>query len=54
MIHFINSRGITLLNQIVEAIDDSFEKILVSLDDIAQPSRGGIRNIKARKLVNLL
>jgi|GEM_PF-1632359 uncharacterized protein len=45
MIHFIHNRGITLLNQIVEAIDDSFEKIVVSLDDIAQPSRGGIRSL---------
>jgi len=45
MIHFIHNRGITLLNQIVEAIDDSFEKIVVSLDDIAQLSRGGIRSL---------
>ena len=38
----------------LEAIDDSFEKIVVSLDDIAQPSRGGIRNIQAWKLSDIL
>jgi len=38
----------------LEAIDDSFEKIVVSLDDIAQPSRGGIRNIQAWRLSDIL
>ncbi|MDD2595138.1 MAG: ATP-binding protein [Bacteroidales bacterium] len=38
----------------LEVIDDSFEKIVVSLDDIAQPSRGGIRNIQAWKLSDIL
>ncbi|MEG2612835.1 MAG: ATP-binding protein, partial [Alistipes sp.] len=38
----------------LEAIDDSFEKIVVSLDDLAQPSKGGIRNIQAWKFASLL
>jgi uncharacterized protein len=38
----------------LEAINDSYEKIVVSLDDIAQPSKGGIRNIQAWKLASLL
>ena len=31
----------------LEAIDDSFEKIVVSLDDITLPLRGGIKHIQA-------
>ncbi|MEG0806976.1 MAG: ATP-binding protein [Alistipes sp.] len=38
----------------LEAIDDSFEKMVVSLDDLAQPSKGGIRNVQAWKLTDML
>lgn len=34
----------------LEAIDDNYEKIVVSLDDIALPSKGGIKHIQAWKL----
>jgi hypothetical protein len=34
----------------LETIDDNFEKFVVSLDDIAQPSKGGIKNIQAWNL----
>lgn len=38
----------------LEFIEDSFEKIIVSLDDIALPSRNGIHNIQAWNLASLL
>ena len=31
----------------LEAIDDNFEKIVISLDEITLPLRGGIRHIRA-------
>lgn len=34
----------------LEAIDDNFEKIVVSMDDLTMPSRGGIRHIQAWEL----
>jgi predicted AAA+ superfamily ATPase len=34
----------------LEAIDDNFEKVVVSLDEITMPIRGGIRHIQAWKL----
>lgn len=37
----------------LEAIDDNFEKIVVSLDEITMPLRGGIRHIKAWELQDL-
>lgn len=36
----------------LEAIGDSYEKIVVSLDDIAMPLKGGIKHIQAWKLYN--
>ncbi|MCL2561187.1 MAG: ATP-binding protein [Rikenellaceae bacterium] len=38
----------------LEAIDDSFEKIVVSLDEITLPSKGGIKHIQAWRLSELL
>ena len=35
-------------------IADNYEKLVVSLDDIALPSREGIRNIQAWNLAALL
>ncbi|MDD4821883.1 MAG: ATP-binding protein [Bacteroidales bacterium] len=37
----------------LEAIDDNFEKIVVSLDEITMPLRGGIRHIQAWELQDL-
>lgn len=37
----------------LEAIDDNFEKIVVSLDEIIMPLRGGIRHIQAWELQDL-
>jgi len=34
----------------LEGIDDNYEKIVVSLDDVSIPSRGGIKHIKAWEL----
>lgn len=34
----------------LEWIDDNYEKIVVSLDDVSIPSRGGIKHIKAWEL----
>lgn len=36
----------------LESINDSFEKYVVSLDDITLPSKGGIRNIQAWNFAN--
>ncbi len=38
----------------LQAIDDNYEKFVVSLDDIALPSRGGIRNLQAWNLSAVL
>ena len=38
----------------LEAIDDNFEKIVVSLDEIALPLRGGIKHIQAWELESQL
>ncbi|MDR3127635.1 MAG: ATP-binding protein [Tannerellaceae bacterium] len=38
----------------LEAIDDNYEKIVVSLDEIALPSKGGIRHIQAWKLSEVI
>lgn len=38
----------------LRAIADNYEKIVVSLDDIARPSDGGIRNIRAWELADFL
>ncbi len=38
----------------LEAIDDNFEKLVVSLDDITLPSRGGIKHIQAWDLREIL
>lgn len=38
----------------LESINDNFEKFIVSLDDIALPSKGGIRNIQAWNLAEIL
>lgn len=38
----------------LEAIDDSFEKIVVSLDEITLPLRGGIRHVQAWNLYEVL
>lgn len=38
----------------LEAIGDSFEKIVVSLDEISMPLRGGIKHIQAWNLTNIL
>jgi hypothetical protein len=38
----------------LEAIDDNFEKMVVSLDEIALPSRGGIKHVQAWKLSSQL
>jgi predicted AAA+ superfamily ATPase len=38
----------------LEAIGDNFEKIVVSLDELTLPSKGGIRHIQAWKLNELL
>lgn len=38
----------------LETISDSFEKIVVSLDDLTMPLRNGIRHIQAWKLPELL
>lgn len=38
----------------LEAINDNFEKIVVSLDDLALPSKGGIRHIRAWELFRFL
>ena len=34
----------------LEAIGDSFEKLVVSLDDVELPTRGGIRHVQAWRL----
>lgn len=36
----------------LEAIDDNFEKVVVSLDDVVLPLRGGIKHIRAWELFN--
>lgn len=38
----------------LEAIDDNYEKIVVSLDEIALPSKGGIKHVQAWKLSEML
>ena len=38
----------------LEAIDDSFEKLVVSLDDVILPVRGGIRHVRAWELAPLI
>lgn len=38
----------------LEAIDDNYEKIVVSLDDVKFPSRAGIRHIQAWELATFL
>lgn len=38
----------------LESINDNFEKFIVSLDDIALPSKEGIRNIQAWNLAEIL
>jgi len=38
----------------LEAIDDSFEKIVVSLDDITLPLKGGIKHVQAWKLFDTI
>ena len=38
----------------LEAISDSYEKLVVSLDDFRLPSREGIRHIRAWELHELL
>lgn len=38
----------------LEAIDDNFEKIVVSLDEISLPLRGGIKHIQAWRLKEIL
>ncbi len=38
----------------LEAINDNYEKIIVSLDDIALPLKGGIKHIRAWELFNNL
>ncbi|MDD4032170.1 MAG: ATP-binding protein [Bacteroidales bacterium] len=38
----------------LEVIDDNYEKIVVSLDDIALPSKGGIKHIQAWRLNEVL
>lgn len=38
----------------LEAIDDSFEKIVVTLDEITMPLRGGIRHIQAWRLSEII
>ena len=35
----------------LEAIDDNFEKIVVSLNEITVPLRGGIRHVKVWELI---
>jgi len=39
---------------VLEAIGDNFEKIVVSLDDIALPMKEGIKHIRAWELFNNL
>jgi len=34
----------------LEAIDDNFEKIVVSMDELTMPLRGGIKHIQAWNL----
>ncbi len=38
----------------LEAVDDNFEKNVVSLDEISMPLRGGIKHIQAWNLTNIL
>jgi hypothetical protein len=38
----------------LESIDDNFEKIIVSLDDVTLPLRGGIRHLQAWRLQEIL
>ncbi len=38
----------------LEAIDDNYEKIVVSLDDVSFPIKNGIKHIKAWELPNIL
>ena len=38
----------------LEAIADNLEKVVVSLDDLTLPLRGGIRHVQAWKLAELL
>jgi predicted AAA+ superfamily ATPase len=38
----------------LEAINDNFEKVVVSLDEIALPLRGGIKHIQAWNLQEIL
>lgn len=38
----------------LECIDDNFEKIVVSLDDLQLPSRNGIKHIRAWELSDIL
>lgn len=38
----------------LEAIDDNYEKIIVSLDEITMPSRRGIEHIQAWKLTDII
>ena len=34
----------------LEAIDDNFEKIVISMDDLTMPLRGGIKHIQIWEL----
>ena len=38
----------------LETIIDNFEKVVVSLDDLTFPLRGGIRHVQVWKLAELL
>jgi hypothetical protein len=53
MITCLRQAGCKLFTEL-EAIDDHFEKVVVSLDEITMPLRGGIRHIQAWKLYDIL
>ncbi len=38
----------------LESIDDNYEKFVVSLDDIALPSKGGIKHVRAWELLKII
>jgi len=38
----------------LQSIDDNFEKVVVSLDEIALPLKGGIKHIQAWKLDEMI
>jgi uncharacterized protein len=54
MLYFLSNATIKREYSSLEAIDDNFEKFVVSLDEINMPLRGGIRHIQAWDLYDIL